>query len=194
MTGTDKQSEYDADELRWSQMMVRAQAGDQSDYRTLLEELSLAIQRYLVSRLGYHAFIEDCVQDILLAIHNARHTYQPSRPFRPWLFAIVRNKSIDMLRKRKSYEKMLLSRADELQIMGADESPDNSQSLENEMTSGRLMELLEPGHKQAIVLTKLIGFSNAEAAKVMSISETAVKVRVHRGLAKLKNLLEADEV
>lgn len=194
MTGTDKQSEYDADELRWSQMMVRAQAGGQSDYRTLLEELSLAIQRYLVSRLGYHAFIEDCVQDILLAIHNARHTYQPSRPFRPWLFAIVRNKSIDMLRKRKSYEKMLLSRADELQIMGADESPDNSQSLENEMTSGRLMELLEPGHKQAIVLTKLIGFSNAEAAKVMSISETAVKVRVHRGLAKLKNLLEADEV
>lgn len=194
MTGTDKQSQYDADELRWSQLMLGVQAGNQSDYRMLLEELSLAIQRYLVSRLGYHAFIEDCVQDILLAIHNARHTYQPGRPFRPWLFAIVRNKSIDMLRKRKSYEKMLLSRADELQILGGEESAASGQSLENEITSGRLMDLLEPGHKQAIVLTKLIGFSNAEAAKVMSISETAVKVRVHRGIAKLKSLLEADEV
>lgn len=194
MINAAKASEYDEDERRWAGLMARAQAGDQAGYRQLLDELSTAVSRYLVSRLGYHAFIEDCVQDILLAIHNARHTWQSSRPFRPWLFAIVRNKSIDMLRKRKSYEKMLLSQADESQLSYEAAVEQNSRSMEDTITQGRLIDALDPGYRQAIVLTKLIGFSNAEAARVLSISETAVKVRVHRGIAKLKSLLEADEV
>lgn len=193
VTGENTEKDYDADEQRWSALMAAAQEGDQTGYQQLLRELSQAVQRYLVSRLGYHAFIEDCVQDILLAIHNARHTYQPDRPFRPWLFAIVRNKSIDMLRKRKSYEKMLLSQADESQLSYEAALAQTGSSMEESVGQGRLIEALDPGYRQAIVLTKLIGFSNAEAARVMSISETAVKVRVHRGIAKLRSLLEADE-
>lgn len=184
-------NKYDADEQRWSASMARAQTGDQTTYQQLLTELSNVIQRYLVSRFGQQNFIEDCVQEALLAIHNARHTYQPDRPFRPWMFAIVRNKSIDMLRKNRSYDNALDSKA---QADALDAEPSYNQALETAITQGRLINALAPPFKQAIVLTKLIGFTNAEAAAKLSISEMAVKVRVHRGIAKLKSLLEADDL
>ena len=191
---TKTNKKYDADEQRWSAMMASAQGGDEAQYQQLLTELSTVIQRYLISRLGPHEFIEDCVQESLLAIHNGRHTYQPSRPFRPWLFAIVRNKSIDLLRKRNSYENAVAMQADEVHY-GENNPADHSvQELDDAITQGRLIEALAPPFKQAIVLTKLFGFSNAEAAEKLSISETAVKVRVHRGIAKLKSLFEADEL
>lgn len=189
--GADKV--YSDDELRWSRLMASAQQGDETRYRQLLQELSSVIHRYLISRLGQHEIVEDCVQESLLAIHHARHTYRPSLPFRPWLFAIVRNKSIDMLRKRSSYEKMLLSRADHIELTGGGLSANSMNRIDSEIIQGRLIEALAPAHRQAIILTKLIGFSNAEAARVLSISETAVKVRVHRGMAKLKHLMETDE-
>lgn len=194
MTKTNADRDYSADEKRWSAWMVAAQEGDERQYRQLLDELSSVIHRYLISRLGYREFIEDCVQEILLAIHYARRTYQPGRPFRPWLFAIVRNKSIDMLRKRKSYEKMLLSQADPLLAEGGGVASNSSHAVDASLTQGRLIDALAPSYREAIVLTKLIGFSNAEAAKQLSISEAAVKVRVHRGMAKLKSLMEADDL
>ena len=185
-------NKYDADEQRWSAQMASAQRGDESEYRQLLSELSTVIHRYLVSRLGYHEFIEDCVQEILLAIHNGRHTYRHERPFRPWLFAIVRNKSIDFLRKRRSYSKAMEMQAQELEQESEEADSCTSYQLDNEITQGRLLQALAPSFREAIVLTKLIGFSNAEAAERLNISETALKVRVHRGIAKLKSLFEAD--
>lgn len=194
MSKTTTNKEYDADEQRWSAMMVSAQQGDDRQYQQLLGELSTVIQRYLVSRLGRHDFIEDCVQDILLAIHNGRHTYQPRRPFRPWMFAIVRNRSIDYLRKRKSYDNAIASQAEAVKQLDEEMAVNSADAVEQSIMQGRLIDALAPPFKQAIVLTKLIGFSNAEAAERLSISETAVKVRVHRGIAKLKSLFEADEV
>ena len=89
---------YAEDEQRWSSLMASAQAGNESDYRQLLGELSELVSRYLRTRLGGYDFVEDCVQDVLIAIHEARHTYDPRRPFRPWLFAIIRHKSTDAIR------------------------------------------------------------------------------------------------
>ena len=97
----------ESDEHRWSALMVNAQAGNESDYRQLLKELAIVIQKFLRSRFGYHHFIEDCVQEALIAVHQARHTYDPQRPFRPWLFAIVRHKAIDNLRKQRTREKVI---------------------------------------------------------------------------------------
>ena len=195
MLSPKAKQDYATDELRWADLMVRSQQGDKPAYQQLLAELSTVIQRYLISRLGSHDFIEDCTQEVLLAIHHARHTYEVNRPFRPWMFAIVRNKSIDMLRKRKSHEKIVNSQMEAAQIAASHGDHNHfSQAMDSDIIHGRLINALAPPFRQAIVLTKLIGFSNAEAAKKLSISETALKVRVHRGIAKLKNLLEADEV
>ncbi len=80
--------------------MVAAQAGDRGAYHRLLSELRVWLRRYYVGRLP-SGMVDDATQDALLAIHEKRHTYDPSRPFLPWLAAIARYKWIDRLRSLK---------------------------------------------------------------------------------------------
>lgn len=181
-------SDATSDESRWASLMASAQKGCESDYRELLKELSQAIKYYLLSRLGNQHFIEDCVQESLIAIHQARHSYNPHRRFRPWLFAIVRHKAIDALRRQRSQQEVARQHGEML----LHEQRDSSNDIEQDISQGRLMEGLSPQHREALTLTKIIGLSNAEAAARLHISEGAVKVRVHRAIGKLSRLLEAD--
>jgi RNA polymerase sigma-70 factor (ECF subfamily) len=171
--------------------MVSAQTGNGSDYRQLLKELSVVIQKFLRSRFGHYPFIEDCVQEALIAVHQARHTYDPKRPFRPWLFAIVRNKAIDFLRRQRSREQAFGAFQREQEILS---QPGRQSISQNEISEGRLLELLPAPHKEVLVLTKIYGFSVAETAEKLGISEGAVKVRVHRAVRKLRQMLEDDEL
>jgi RNA polymerase sigma-70 factor (ECF subfamily) len=177
---------YAADDARWSALMASAQAGHEADYRVLLAEMSQVITRYLLSRIGSQHFVDDCVQETLIAIHQARHTYDPHRSFRAWLFAIVRHKAIDALRKQKvqqSTAQRYHADSDALSPVG---------HVENDAMSGRLIDSLSVQHREAITLTKLLGLSTTEAAAQLSISESALKVRVHRATNKLRQLMEAD--
>jgi RNA polymerase sigma-70 factor (ECF subfamily) len=162
--------------------MVASQSGDQDAYASLLAELGEAIEIYLVRRLGRAHFIEDCVQESLLAVHAARHTYDPSRPFQPWLFAIVRHKTIDWLRQAGRYQATM-----DHVVEG--EAHSDEPAPVNEVV-GDCFSRLNRLHQQALTLTKLHGYSVAEAASLTHVSETAMKVRVHRGLKKLRQLLE----
>lgn len=178
--------DFASDEKRWALLMVSAQAGDEGDYRTLLTELSRAIKHYLLSRIGSQHFVEDCVQDTLIAIHQARHTYDQRRRFRPWLFAIVRHKAIDTLRRQSSQHQ--LAQQEQLLLQEHHTTDD----LDGSINRGRLMDALSPQHREVLTLTKFIGLSNAEAAAQLHISEGAVKVRVHRAIGSLTRLMEAD--
>ena len=181
----------ESDEHRWSALMVNAQAGNESDYRQLLKELAIVIQKFLRSRFGYHHFVEDCVQEALIAVHQARHTYDPQRPFRPWLFAIVRHKAIDYLRKQRTREKVIDHYKSEQEVLS---QPGNQSSSDIEFSEGRLLASLSTQHREVLVLTKIIGYSIAEAAEKLGISESAVKVRVHRAIRRLQQLLARDEL
>ena len=176
-----------SDEKRWALLMVSAQAGNEADYRMLLTELSRAIKHYLLSRIGAQHFLEDCVQDALIAVHQARHTYDHHRLFRPWLFAIVRHKAIDTLR-RQSSQQQVARQHQALQL----QEIHNADDLDGDITRGRLMDSLSPQHREVLTLTKFMGLSYAEAAAQLRISEGAVKVRVHRAIGKLTRLMEAD--
>lgn len=179
----------ESDEQRWAELMVSAQAGNESDYRLLLTELTDVIYNFLRTRFGNHHFIEDCVQEALIAIHQARHTYDRRRTFRPWLFAIVRHKAIDTLRKQDTREKITGQYRGEQEIL----SQTNQQSeAESEIVEGHLLDSLPPDYREALVLTKIIGFSVAETAEKLGISKSLVKVRVHRAIRKLSRLMEAD--
>lgn len=177
---------YAADEARWSVLMASAQSGNESDYRQLLTELAVMVSRYLTVRLGGYDFIEDCTQDVLIAIHQARHTYDPGRRFRPWLFAIIRHKAIDAMRRQQTRGKYL----------SQDAVPECEQAVaaspEDLISGGRLINALSQTHREAITLTKVLGFSNAEAAARLAISESAMKVRVHRAVSSLRRLMEAE--
>lgn len=177
---------YAEDEVRWSALMASAQSGNETDYRQLLVELSDLVTRYLRSRLGGYDFVDDCVQEVLIAVHQARHTYDSRRPFRPWLFAIVRYKSTDAMRRAEVRERYFSpeSSAAEPAINGPEEQLD----------SGRLIEGLPPNLREALTLTKIVGLSTAEAAGRLKISETALKVRVHRAIKRLRKMMEEDDI
>jgi RNA polymerase sigma-70 factor (ECF subfamily) len=177
------------DEERWALLMVSAQAGHEADYRALLGELAEVIKRYLRSRFGQHDFVEDCVQDCLIAIHQARHTYDSRRLFRPWLFAIVRHKAIDTLRGQQRRHSSL-ERQREMQRVHAGSGDPGE--LESALAGGRLLQALSADQREVITLTKIMGLTTAEAADRLSISQSALKVRVHRALGRLRKLLEED--
>ena len=180
----------ESDEQRWSALMLSAQSGNESDYRQLLGELAEAVKRFLRSRFGNQPLIEDCVQEALIAVHQARHTYNPKRPFRPWLFAIVRNRTIDTLRRQQQRKNVADQYVREQEVL----AQSNGQAgYSDAIAEGELFRALSSQHREVLILTKIIGFSIAETAERLDISESAVKVRVHRAVGKLRKLMKEEE-
>jgi RNA polymerase sigma-70 factor (ECF subfamily) len=81
-------------------LMARAQAGEREAYRRLLEDIAPFIRALAARRLRDSSDLEDAVQDVLLTVHVIRHTYDPTRPFAPWLTAIANRRIVDRLRQR----------------------------------------------------------------------------------------------
>jgi RNA polymerase sigma-70 factor (ECF subfamily) len=153
------------EEARWSAWMCRANAGDRHAYERLLAEIGDVMERYLRRRFGDSDLVEECVQECLLSIHRARASYQPNRPFRSWMFTIVRHKTIDLLRRRGT-----------------------RQRHETAAPRGEEVE-----YRDALILTKLEGHSLGDAARLAGVSITAMKSRVHRGIREVQSLLEREE-
>lgn len=160
--------------------MVAAQAGDATAYRTLLAELATWLRRYYLRRLP-PAMVEDGVQDALLAIHEKRHTYDPSRPFGPWLAAIARYKWIDRLRALKSEATEPLD--ENIGVV------DHGNAVSARSDIGQLLGGLKPAQADVIRLVKLEGYSIEEASQATGQSVSLVKVNIHRGLKRLASAL-----
>lgn len=129
--------------------------------------------------------VEDLVQETLLALHLQRGTYDATAPVTAWLHAIARHKLVDLLRRRGRYE-MLLEPLDDL--------PEASHPTCAEETTARrdlaiLLDELPAAQRQAILDTRIEGLSVAEAALRTGMSESAVKVSVHRGLKRLAKII-----
>ena len=74
--------------------MTAAQRGDRGAYDVLLREVAALARGYVRRRVGDAAWADDVVQDALLSVHRARHTYDATRPFAPWLYAIIQNRLV----------------------------------------------------------------------------------------------------
>ena len=171
-----------SDETRWREWMVAAQAGDHDAYDRLLHSLGDAIDAYLRARFGAMNFIEDCVQECLLAIHQARHTYDPSRPFRPWLFTLVRHKAIDMLRRMK--RQLTVDMPANVEATTADPT--------DALATGQVLDALSPQFREALALTKIAGLTVTGAARQCGVSESAMKARVNRALKAVRKNFERE--
>jgi RNA polymerase sigma factor (sigma-70 family) len=166
----------------WDALMAAAQRGDAAAYRRVLAEAAQWLRAYYARRLP-PAMIDDAIQDALIAVHEKRHTYDPSRPFGAWLAAIARYKWIDALRSLEKAPKEVLD--DDIAIPGHEEAVTSASSLE------RLLSTLKPAQSEAIRLVKLKGLSIEEASKATGQSTTLVKVNIHRGLKRLVFLLRS---
>jgi len=166
--------------------MVRAQAGDAAAYRRFLTELSGYLRAFLRRRMTrLPEDVEDLVQETLLAVHNQRHTYDPARPVTAWLHAIARYKMIDFLR-RHSRTDMLTDPLDDVdELLVTAETP----ATEARHDVAGLLEQLPDKQRLPIVYVKLEAMSVQQAARLTGLSESAVKVGIHRGLKALARLM-----
>ncbi|MEM9176919.1 MAG: RNA polymerase sigma factor [Myxococcota bacterium] len=174
-----------ADEERWSEWMTRAQQGDRESYASLLAELSTVIESFLRVRFGSATFVEDCAQDALLSIHRSMGSYDPKRPFRPWLFAIVRRRVVDELRRRAPASEREAKRA-EAAALGP------TGQVERALDGAKLLARLSPDYRDALVWTKFAGYSIAEAAEMAGVSQVAMKTRVSRAVRAVRREMERE--
>ncbi len=179
------------DEARLGQLMARAQAGDRDAYRTLLETLAPLLRGLVAARRRGAASdeVEDLVQEILLSVHVSMASYDPARPFLPWLFAILRNRLADGAR-RYARKKAREVQVDDMDVTFAAAAPKSlAEGLEDAGALQQALQRLPPGQRQAIELLKLREMSLKEASRHTGTSEGALKVATHRAMASLRRVL-----
>lgn len=162
--------------------MVAAQGGDACAYRALLAALTPHLRAYFARRLG-HADAEDLVQETLIAIHTKRATYDTALPFTAWLHAIARYKLIDHFRRAKLRRTLPLEKAESVFAEEEGESVSARRDVE------KLLAALPENKRRLVRQVKIEGLSTAEASRASGISESAVKVGVHRALKTLSAMI-----
>ena len=167
-------------EAEWSHWMAAAQRGDANAYRLVLGEAAAWLRRFFLRRLP-PSMIDDAVQDTLLAVHEKRHTFDPSQGFGPWLAAIARHKWIDRLRAENRVDMVPIE--DDLAISDHEDQITTAHALE------RLLGMLKPAQAEVIRLVKLQGLSIGEAARRTGQSAALVKVNIHRGLGRMNDMV-----
>lgn len=171
----------------WGKLMAAAQDGDAAAYRQLLGEILPFVRALIVRQVG--RVDEDAAQEALLSLHLVRHTYDPSRAFKPWLAAIVRHRLLDELRriKRRSAKETTV---DDFDVTSNRLVSNSDQEAVDEVQALRhALDQLPDAQRQAIILLKLQDKSLAEAALELGTNIGALKVSVHRALKRLKTLM-----
>lgn len=173
-------------EARLRELLLLGLDGEAPAYQAFLKELSAHLRAYFRKRLTrFPNEVEDLVQESLLAIHNKRQTYDADQPLTAWVHAIARYKFVDLLRRRASRDSITDPLDDEIDIL----SSTDSEAAEAKRDLGKLLDQLPDRQRLPIIHTKLEGLSVAEAAQRTGMSESAVKVGVHRGMKALATLI-----
>jgi len=176
----------------WGRLMAAAQAGDQSSYEQLLREIALYARQVARRHHASPHLLDDVVQDVLLTVHCIRHTYDPSRPFSPWIGAIAYRRSIDALRRRLRRASIETSSAPAYGSYADPVATKQVTTGEERTSIGKAIMALPPRQRQAVELLKLEEVSLADAAKATGQSIGALKVSLHRALRSLRQNLPAE--
>jgi RNA polymerase sigma-70 factor, ECF subfamily len=175
-----------ASETRLRELLLCSLEGDANTYQLFLKELSAHLRAYFRRRLsGLPDDIEDVVQETLLAVHNQRHTYDAAQPLTSWAYAIAHYKMVDFLRRRRGHEALNVPFDDETELFAHSEH----EAGDAHRDVMKLLEQLPDRQRLPIQHMKLEGLSVAETAHLIGMSESAVKVGVHRGLKALAALI-----
>jgi RNA polymerase sigma-70 factor (ECF subfamily) len=177
-------------EDRLRNLMVRSIAGDSAAYHAFLKELSSHLRAFFRRRLvQLPDEAEDLVQETLLAVHNYRHTYDIGQPLTAWIHAIARYKLADMLRRRTGREALNDPLDDEMEMLASSDA----EAMDAQRDVAKLLEQLPDRQRLPIQYVKLDGLSVVEAARLTGMSESAVKIGVHRGLKALAEKMKGKQ-
>jgi RNA polymerase sigma-70 factor (ECF subfamily) len=170
-------------EAQWSGLMRAARNGDGAAYERCLREMAQGlrplVRRGLLRTGANPAETEDVVQDILIAVHLKRQTWDETRPIGPWIAGIARYKIIDAARRRGRRTDLPID--DFADILPAQAEPETA----SERDVSRSLEALPDGQRKVVRAIAIEGASIAVAAQTLNMSEGAVRVALHRGLGSL---------
>lgn len=188
-------TESTLEDRHYAILMHAAQAGDADAYVQLLEEITPRLRRIVRSRWRFLGAedIEDIVQDVLLSLHAVRATYDPQRPFMPWLLAITRNRLADSGRRyvrRQAQEVQVEDWAVTFSSVNANFTREAYGDLD---ALRHAIQGLPPGQRSAIEMLKLREMSLKEAAAACGMSIGSLKVATHRAMSTLRKTLMKGE-
>jgi RNA polymerase sigma-70 factor, ECF subfamily len=162
---------------RLSVLMAGALRGDATSYEEALREIVCLVRAFARTRVG-DTLADDVVQETLLTLHRVRHTYDPARPFMPWLMAIAHSRLVDIVRRearRARFETPL--------EVEPPSSPGVVLALPELVMA---LEELPPQQQRVIRMLKVEGMSVREVAGTLGLSVSNVKVMAHRGYGALR--------
>jgi RNA polymerase sigma-70 factor (ECF subfamily) len=175
--------------------MRAGQAGDSDAYLQLLQRITPRIRQIVGRRRGFvgAADVDDLVQDILLSLHTVRSTYDPNRPFMPWLLAIIRNRLADGARRYARQRAREVHVGDPAVTFAEKPANIDDESFENREALEHAIRALPKAQRLAIELLKLKELSFREAATTSGLSIGALKVATHRAIVALRRTLNRTE-
>lgn len=175
-------------------LMQRAQAGDETAYLNLLTQISPIIRNAVKRKINpsQHADAEDIVQEALVSVHVVRATYDPSRPFLPWLLTIVHNRTVDKFRRSARIGANETNVGEFLETFPAEPANLHEDAFGDEELLRREIEALPASQRRAIELLKLKEMSLKEAARESGMTVANLKVLVHRAMKTLRKRIVPD--
>jgi RNA polymerase sigma factor (sigma-70 family) len=173
------------------ELMRAAQQGDGASYRELLRTITPRVRQIIRRQRGFAgiAEVEDLVQDVLLSVHTVRATYDPARPFVPWLLVIVRNRLVDGARRYARISRREIHVDEDDVTFSEPATNDDIGEVDDAAALHAAVRALPEGQRQAIELLKLKELSLKEAAEASGTSVGALKVATHRAMATLRRTL-----
>ncbi len=168
-------------------MLALAQSGNREAYLAFLTEVAALVRGYLSRRMASAEAVEDVLQETLVAVHQARHTWSPGRPVGPWLYAITDRRMVDFLRRARRIERNEVGMSEEAE--GLAESPQEPQSDPRGDLLHEALHRLPLAQRRVIQMLKIEDLSVKEVAAHTGMSESSVKVTAFRGYRSLRRLL-----
>src|SRR5712692_369844 len=168
----------DNGEVALEELMTQYQQASADSAATLIELLSPKLYGFFAAPMGNRSEADDMLQEVWLRIHRVRHTYRPSEPLLPWIYAIARRVRIDNYRKRSAASR-------EIPMEALPEHPTQEDQTTAPLAFESLLATLPESQREVIRLLKVDGLSVDEVARATASTAGAVKQKAHRAYERL---------
>jgi RNA polymerase sigma factor (sigma-70 family) len=183
----------DSQDDTWRGLMRAAQAGERASYERLLRDITPFVRNVARRHCRHPHDLEEMVQETLLTVHRVRHTYDPARPFSPWLVAITQRRAIDLLRRRERVLRHETAEMEAIETFAASAANQEVEAVRSAEEVQQLLQQLPARQREALETLKLRELSLAEASETSGQSVGALKVNAHRALKALRALMQSRE-
>jgi len=174
-------------------LMLQALEGDQDSYKKFLMNTSKLLKNYFYTKVYDQTVIEDLAQETLISIHKAKHTYDPKLSISNWILSIAYRRYVDYVRKDIRIKKFEIS-TETFNLYASNVRYKTEENYDNQERIKSILELMTEREKKIITLLKLENYSIKDAAKILNLSESAVKVAAHRAYKKIKKILSENDI